>query len=1165
MKKHRSALITETFRSIWQTRTRFLSILIIVALGCGFFAGLKASCPDMLLTANQYFEDTHLMDLHLMSTFGFNEDDLAAVQNVEGIDGFYPGYSTDAFLKTEESTDTIVKVYSLPENTDENNVDYLNRPLLLEGRLPEKSGECVVEQNFETNGEIQLGDTIALVSGNEDSDLSDSLKKTEFTIVGIVRSPLYLGFNRGYTTLGDGEVDAFLMIREEDFAFDVYTDVYLTLESTQGLSAFSDEYEDIIDQKTEEFESVASERGDARYQEIYEEAQGKIDDAKQELADGEKERDEKLAEAQQELDNAEAELADGQAEYDQALADYNQQIQEAEDALVEGEKQLADGENEYEEGLAAYEEGRKEYEDNLPAAQAQIEEYKKQLEELQTQAGPAIEQVDSAKELLSGVQSVVSGYTGQDALPENTWPDETRQVVFQADSLLAILPEGTLPEGTSLTTLLTRYLTASAEEKTAISGEISAVTGAVSTALDTQDEALADARNGIEQLTAGISQGEQELADAKAKLDSTQAQLEEARKTLDETDQTLSDGWKELSTQKKEGQEQLDDALAELTEGKQELEDAKAEFESEKESSAQELEDARKEIADAEQELADLKEPTWYVWDRDNNPDYSSYEEDAQKVDAVSTVFPVFFILVAALVCLTSMTRMVEEQRGQIGTMKALGYGRTAIMVKYLAYAMIASLFGSVIGLAIGFKVFPLVIINAYKMMYQLPSPLIPVHWGLGISCVLVSLVSMGLTTFFACYKQTAEMPAQLMRPKTPKAGKRVLLERVTFIWKHLSFSHKVTVRNLFRYKRRALMTIIGVAGCTALMLTGFGLRYAIVSIGDKQYTNVFVYDTMVTLEDSLTANQIDELTEEISGMDTVDSILPLCSRSIDAKGSGGIQSVSLMVPENPDQLRNFIDLHERVGGEELNLTDNGVIINEKLSKLLDLKNGDTITLVSPDGRPISATVEGITENYALNYVYMTPEFYESAFRTQPAYTSLLLNHAEDADESKLAEDILALGEEVLGVTNTSTIADTFTNMLGSLNSIVWVIIISAGLLAMVVLYNLANINVNERIRELATIKVLGFFDREVTSYITREISISSLIGMAVGLVLGIALEKFVVATAEVDIVMFAPDISWDCFVFAALLTILFTLVIDFILHLQLKKIDMVESLKSVE
>ena len=392
-----------------------------------------------------------------------------------------------------------------------------------------------------------------------------------------------------------------------------------------------------------------------------------------------------------------------------------------------------------------------------------------------------------------------------------------------------------------------------------------------------------------------------------------------------------------------------------------------------------------------------------------------------------------------------------------------------------------------------------------------------------------------------------------------------MLLERLPFIWKKLSFSHKVTVRNLFRYKRRAMMTTIGVAGCTALMLTGFGLRYSIVSIGDKQYTNVFVYDTMVTLDDGVSSEEAEEIREHVQSMDAVEAVLPLYSRSMDAQTSEGIQSVSLMVPKEPENLRGFIDLHERESGEELTLSDNGVILNEKLGKLLDAGVGDTITLVNPDGRPIEATVEGIAENYALNYVYMTPEFYENAFRAQPSYTTLLVEHADGADESGLAEEILGISDSVLGVTNTSSIANTFANMLSSLNSIVWVIIISAGLLAMVVLYNLANINMNERIRELATIKVLGFFDREVTSYITREINISSLIGMGVGLVLGILLEKFVVATAEVDIVMFAPDIRWDCFVFAALLTLLFTMVINVMLHFQLKKIDMVESLKSVE
>ncbi|MGI5893099.1 MAG: hypothetical protein ACOX6P_00740 [Candidatus Merdivicinus sp.] len=380
MKRLGNQLLKESIRSIWQTRTRFLSLLTIVALGCGFFAGLKASSPDMKLTADNYFENFHLMDLHLMSTFGLNEDDLAAIQTVDGIRGFEAGYSADLLLETDGPNETVVKVYSLPENRDESDENYLNRPLLLEGRYPEKSGECVIEKNFNMNFSssvepVEIGDTVTLLSGSEDQEISDVLTQSEYQVVGIVQSPLYIGFNRGHSTIGDGEVDAYLMIPEENFALDVYTDAYLTLESTAGLSAFSDEYEEAVSSLTDDFESVAEQRGEERYLEIYEEAQAEIDDAKQELADGEKERDEKLADAEQKIANAEQELADGRREYEDGLAAYNEQIQEAEKTLADGEQQLADGENAYEEGLAAYEEGRREYEENLPAAEQQLEDY----------------------------------------------------------------------------------------------------------------------------------------------------------------------------------------------------------------------------------------------------------------------------------------------------------------------------------------------------------------------------------------------------------------------------------------------------------------------------------------------------------------------------------------------------------------------------------------------------------------------------------------------------------------------------------------------------------------------------------------------------------------------------------------------------------------------
>lgn len=1162
MKGKHNQLLHETMRSIWRTRTRFLSILAIVAIGCGFFAGVKASCPDMKLTADKYFQDSNLMDLHLVSTMGFNENDLEAIQEVEGIRGIMPGYSVDAFLEAGDTSNTIVKVYSLPDNRDENDENYLNRSILTEGRFPENPGECVVERNLHTPEEFQLGNTIRLLPGSGE-ELSDTLQYDTYTIVGIVENAMYLGFDRGHSTIGDGEVDAFMMVPEEDFVLDVYTDVFLTLQNTEGLSAFDEDYETAVNEATDRFEEVAAVRGQERYDEIYEDAQAEIDDAKSQLEEGEQTQAEELAEGQQKIDDAQAELNEGQKKYDNALAEFNQEIADAEKQLAEGEKQLSEGEDAYQDGLEQYEAGLKEYNDNLPAAQAQIAEYQQQADALEEQSGEAIRQTDAARASITALEQVLDAYQNT-TLPQDQIPQETLDAIAAAEGISSLLPEGTLPSGMTISDLLKQYIAAEGTVKASLESQLRQLAEAADESLTPIEEELAPAKEALEKLTAGIAEAQQQLDDAKAQLDSTKQQLDETKALLDEKDAELDEGWRQLASSKRSGQKELDNAKAELEDGRRQLDDAQEQYDQAKADSDAELADARQQIADAEQALADLKEPTWYVWNRDNNPDYTNYSEDTEKVDAVAAVFPVFFILVAALVCLTTMTRMVEEQRTQIGTFKALGYSRQAIMLKYIIYAMIASLLGSVIGLAVGFKLFPLVIINAYKTMYNLPTPLIPVHWGFGAACTAVAVACMGLTTFGACTATLKEFPAQLMRPKSPKPGKRVLLERIPFIWKHLSFSRKVTVRNIFRYKQRVLMTVVGIAGCTALMLTGFGLRYAITSIGERQYHNIFVYDTLAAMEDDLSQEEVQNLLDEARSIPQVESGTLLYTRSLDVRAGNIVRSIDLMVPENADDLRSYIDLHERTSGDELSLTDDGVVINEKLAKILDVGEGDEISLINPDGRPITVTITGINENYALNYVYMSPTLYKEQFRQDPAYNEILLNLEEGADEEAVSSGLMEL-DGIQGVAQSSSISHDFENMLGSLNSIVWVLILSAGALAIVVLYNLANINVNERVRELATIKVLGFFDQEVTAYITRENTISAILGMAVGLVGGIALERFVVLTAEVDIVMFAPDMSWDCYVLAAVLTMLFTLLVNFFLHFKLKKIDMVESLKSVE
>ena len=1163
MKKRRNQLVHEMIRSVWRTRTRFLSILAIVAIGCGFFAGVKASCPDMKQTADQYFEESRLMDLHLVSTFGFNENDMDAIREVEGVRGLMPGYSLDAFLETGGISDTIVKVYSLPENRSEEDENYLNRPRLVEGRFPERSGECMVEVNYHTPEEFQIGNTIRLLPGTEDTDLSETLATDTYTIVGVVESAMYLGYERGHSTIGDGKVVAFLMIPEEDFTLSVYTDVYLTLEGTEGLSAFSDGYTGAVDEMSGKFEAVAAARGEARYDEIYDEAQQKIDDAKAELADGEKTQQEELSKAEAEIASAEEELSANEAAYERSMTRFEDQIAAAEGKLADGENQLAEGETAYEAALQEYEGKKAEYDAALPDAQAQIDGYKSQREELTNEYGEALSQADAARAGIDGVNAILAAYR-EESVPESELPEEAKAQIRAADGLSVLLPEGSLPEGVTVSGLLTQYVGAGANAKQSLSRQLSKLAAAADEALSPIEEQLAPAKKAIGQLDAGIAAAEESLADAAAQLDAAKAQLDETRQTLDEKDAELDEGWRQLASSKRTGQKRLSEAKVQLDTGKEALTEAKAEYEKAKADSDGELAEARQKIADAERDLQDLKEPTWYVWNRNNNPEYSDYDGNAGKVDAVAAVFPVFFILVAALVCLTTMTRMVEEQRTQIGTLKALGYSKGAILAKYVTYAMLASFIGAVLGLGVGFKLFPWVIINAYKALYNLPAPLTPIHWGFGAACTAVAVVCMGLTALGASMATMREFPAQLMRPKAPKPGKRVFLERVPFIWKRLNFTQKVTVRNLFRYKRRALMTIVGIAGCTALMLTGFGLRYSILSIGEKQYSSIFVYDTLASLKDGTSEKEAEAALNGALQVESITEGQLFYTRSMDVSVGSTVRTVNLMVPSEVETLPDYVDLHERGSGEKLTLTDEGVIVNEKLAKLLGLEAGDTLKLISPDGREIPVTVTGVCENYALHYVYMTPVLYKKCFRAEPVGNELLLNFAEGADESAISSGLMKLSA-VQGVVQSSGINSSFAKMLKSLNNIVWVLILSAGALAIVVLYNLANINVNERIRELATIKVLGFYDREVTAYITRENTVSSILGMGLGLIGGIFLERFVVHTAEVDLVMFAPDMTWDCFVFAGLLTLVFAEAVNFFLHFKLKKIDMVESLKSVE
>jgi len=1179
----KKALVKDLFREIWRTKSRFLAILAIVAIGCGFFAGVKSSCPDMKLTAATYYEEYNLADFHIMSNYGLDDTDIEAIKETVNVRGISGGYSADVMVKSDDKNNLVLKAISYDlENPD--TADNMNRPLLIEGRLPEKSGECVVEQSKLANGKLAIGSKIQLYL--EKDDISESLKVTEYEIVGTINTPSYVGFQYGTTTVGDGEIDTYILIPEEDFAFDVYTDVYLTLQETEGLDPFEDEYGQIIEENTDLLENNDKLTYN-RYNDIVAEAQEELDDAKQELADGEAEAEEKLNDGWQELedariqledaktriDDARQELDDGWSEYYSGIETLNTEIANGRQQIEDAKAQLYSAEAEYNSGLEQYNQGLAEFQEKEAAALEELSGYEAQLAELEPVVTAGRQELDSFKSLLANYKSIIEKYSAITVTEEEILPDEIA-VMDQIDAFIAEMMPG-VP--ISIKNFFVSYATAPAEEKQQYSAILSIVSSEGQKQIDEKEPQVIEGEEAVAQLKAGIEAGYSQLEAGRQELQNSKNQLDSAKQQIDDGYNEIYYNESLLNQKEAEGKQKLENALAKLYSGEAdydagvveyedglaEYQDGVEEYEQSKIDVEEELQEGRDKIADAEKELKDLETPEWYVFDRNDNPGYSTYEEDAEKVDAIAAVFPFFFVLVAALVCSTTMTRMVEEQRTQMGTLKALGYNNRSIVSKYLIYAISASIVGSIIGLCIGFKLFPWVIINAYKIMYSMPDPMMPFRWDYAGWCTLVGILCTGLSAYFVCRKELKTVPAQLMRPKAPKVGKKIMLERVGFVWNKLSFLHKVTARNIFRYKARSLMTTIGIAGCCALILTGFGLNYAISSIVDRQFEDIFKYDVTIAISEN--TENLEELQDYINSNQYINSSETLMVKTVDAEKNGEtISSVSMSVLQNPEVVDDYITLRTMDDHTPLELTDDGVIISQKMSNVLKAKAGDSFSVVNSDGSKTELTVTGVTENYALNYIYMTPTLYREVYGEEPSYNMIYANIPDGVETSDLSTELLD-DSDILGIAYSSDTMGRFVDTIGSLKSIVIVLIVSAGLLAFIVMYNLVNINVNERKRELATIKVLGFYDREVSSYIYRENNVAVLFGIILGLILGIFLEKFVVSVAEVDAVMFISDMAWWCYAVSALITAVFALIVTIVVHFSLKKIDMVESLKAIE
>ena len=1199
---------------IKKTMGRFISIFFIVALGVAFYSGIRASEPSMRITADQYFDDSELMDLKVMGTMGLTKADIKAIGKVSGIEAVEGGYSKDVLCPVGDN-EKVVHMLSTQKN--------FNQVSVVEGRLPEKAGECLVDEDFLSYTDLKVGDTVTFHSGDGEA-LTDSLVTDAYKIVGIGNSPLYISFGRGSSTIGTGEISGFVVVDKSSFDMDVYTEAYVKVSGAEEKTAFTDEYNNLSDAAKEAVSVIEEERCAVRKQEIVDEANEKLADSEktvneksQELEDAKKELESGKSKAAEELEKAKQQLTDGEAELAEAkqqIADGETQLADAKAQLNDKQAQLDSAEAQYESGKAQLDQKEQEFvaaeqtylsnyakympfitagKAQIAAGRTQIADGKKQLDEglaplTQLKDGLAgiedgISQCDSGiAELQKQINDGDALYQKYTEIPESertegeqayleSWSGVKPGLQAQLDDMqkqktkLENTKSDMLKQAGFVTEAdLDAQITSLTAQRDELDKKEAALLGQEQT-LDAQEEELlsagrqitdgksqiAAARSQLDSTKSQITDGKAQIQSAWALLNEKEAALNASKAQLASGEQELADGRSEYEQAAKEAEDQITDGQAKITDGEKQLTDAK------------------QKIADAKAEIKKIENPKWYVQTREDAlTEYQGYGDNADRMRSIGKVFPVLFFLVAALISLTTMTRMVEEQRVQIGTMKALGYGKAAIAGKYIGYALIATLGGSIFGVLIGEKILPLVIIYGYMILYKhLPAILLPYHMSYAIQASVIAVACILIATIASCYKELAAEPAELMRPAAPKQGKRILLERIGIIWKHLNFTWKSTVRNLIRYKKRFFMTIFGIGGCMALMVVGFGLKDCIYEIVSLQYEKVQFYDAATYMSDDISEENKQQIQEYLDQNADVKETIEVHMQKTDVKSASGKKTLYLMVPSDDEKIEDFLSFHSRTNKNEVySLKKDEVILTEKMASLLNVKVGDQLTIEDEDRGDQTVTIGAICENYMSHYLYLSPEKYEELYGKPVEYNTIIYSVKDGKDDQieKTGTKLLAM-DGVLNVSYTSSIEGRLDDMLRSLNLVIVVLIVSAGMLAFVVLYNLNNINITERQRELATLKVLGFYDGEVASYVYRENILLTIIGSVVGMVLGNFLHRYTILTVEVEEAMFGRQIHWQSYLYSFLFTAAFSLFVNWVMFYKLKKIDMVESLKSVE
>lgn len=1165
-----AAFRKDILRTIKGNLKRFVAIVVITILGTAMFSGLKAGCDDLRTAADDFYDSQQLFDMRVLSTLGITQDDVDTLAGIEGVAHAEGGYAETAHVKVAGERAS-VDVKALSDSG-------INEPYLVEGELPDSAGEVAVTGGYLKDSGASIGDTLTIEDAEDEAN--EVFERRDYTIVGAVIDPMEVNNAEGSMSFrAASSSDYAFFVTQDDVVADTFTVAYVRLVGADEVLCYSDEYDDIVSQVTDRIDAVSDERAQARTDEVIgdaleqvdggeREAQESFDEAERAFADGQKEIDDgraELADGQAELDSGRQELIDGQAEIDanrQSLVDGQAQIDSGRSELESNRAQVEDGQAQIEaaqaeidanraalvEGRAELERQQAAYDEALPGAQAQIEAGKQEIAAGRAFIEAKVEAArqEAAAQFDQNKDAIIAGMVAQGMTQEQALAAFEQQRAQKMDAAEEMV------RGNAEVQAIEKQLVEAEAEVAAAEQQLAAGAAALESAwaeLESGEAQLESGQKELDAQRATLESAQQQLVDGQAQLDASQAQINDGWAQLNAGQAQIDSGWAEIES----GQAELNDGAAELEDGQRELDEQRADYEREKA-------DALAELADARAEVESIEPATWYIQDRSSLSGYSSIESDADSIEALGTAFPIIFLIVAILVSLTAITRLVEEQRGLIGTYKSLGFAKHQVYAKYLIYALSACIIGGIIGNVFGFVLLPLFLFTVFDVMYVLPGYPIVYNVASGVLGILLFVVAIGGSAFLSCRSEIHQTPADLLRPKVPKFGSRIFLEHIRFVWKRLSFLNKVTARNLFRYKKRFFMTVAGIMGCTALIVCAFVIKDSVALMAPEQYESIDQYDIMAVVD----ADDLEQVAEDLSADGKVVSLTrALVDSGEVGNGESTVDAQIIVVPDS-GALEGYIAMAD-ASGSLLELPDEGMLVTNNASQVLGLEQGGSAVLQDSSLEQRDALVAGVSQSYLGNYAYLSEEAYEDLFGAGAYEPNAVLVQLADGVDGPAFADELSQDSTYLSVVSTRELEDSFASSFQLINTVVAVILVMAAALAFVVLFTLSTTNISERERELATIKVLGFRRREVHHYVNKETLILTGIGIVFGLIAGPPLGGVLLGSLNMPGIAFPTHIEWYSMIICAVLPFVFALIVDAITNRTLDRIDMIGALKSVE